>query len=72
MLMASYASDGHGAYGKEVDLGEGLVGQCAFDKKKILLTSCIPDFAAHRSGLGEARRSTCWCCPSSSRARTKA
>ena len=28
-LMASYASDGHGAYGKEIDLGQGLVGQCA-------------------------------------------
>ena len=36
--MASYASDGHGAYGKEVDLGQGLVGQAAFDKKKIMLT----------------------------------
>ena len=32
--MASYASDGHGAYGKEVDLGQGLVGQCAFDKQE--------------------------------------
>ena len=27
--LASYASDGHGSYGKEVDLGQGLVGQCA-------------------------------------------
>ncbi|WP_232533134.1 MULTISPECIES: HAMP domain-containing protein [Ramlibacter] len=50
-LMASYASDGHGAYGKEVDLGEGLVGQCAFDKKKILLTSSIPDSLRISSGL---------------------
>jgi signal transduction histidine kinase len=50
-LMASYASDGHGAYGKEVDLGEGLVGQCAFDKKKILLTSSIPETLRIASGL---------------------
>jgi signal transduction histidine kinase/DNA-binding response OmpR family regulator/HAMP domain-containing protein len=50
-LMASYASDGHGSYGKEVDLGEGLVGQCAFDKKKILLTSSIPDSLRISSGL---------------------
>ncbi|TFZ08271.1 HAMP domain-containing protein [Ramlibacter humi] len=52
-LMASYASDGHGAYGKEVDLGEGLVGQCAFDKKKILLTSSIPETLKISSGLTE-------------------
>ncbi|HZY18579.1 MAG TPA: HAMP domain-containing protein, partial [Ramlibacter sp.] len=50
-LMASYASDGHGSYGKEVDLGEGLVGQCAYDKKKILLTSSIPESLRITSGL---------------------
>jgi signal transduction histidine kinase/DNA-binding response OmpR family regulator/HAMP domain-containing protein len=52
-LMASYASDGHGSYGKEVDLGQGLVGQCAYDKKKILLTSSIPDSLRIASGLTE-------------------
>ena len=52
-LMASYASDGHGSYGKEVDLGQGLVGQCAYDKKKILLTSSIPDYLQISSGLTE-------------------
>ena len=52
-LMASYASDGHGAYGKEVDLGQGLVGQCAFDKKKILLTSSFPEALKIASGLTE-------------------
>jgi HAMP domain-containing protein/signal transduction histidine kinase/DNA-binding response OmpR family regulator len=52
-LMASYASDGHGSYGKEVDLGQGLVGQCAYDKKKILLTSSIPDSLRISSGLTE-------------------
>jgi HAMP domain-containing protein/signal transduction histidine kinase/DNA-binding response OmpR family regulator len=36
-LVASYASDGHGTHGKRVQLGEGLVGQCAFEKRKILL-----------------------------------
>ncbi len=54
-LTASYASDGHGAYGKEVDLGQGLVGQCAFDKKKILLTSSLPDTLRIASGLTEAQ-----------------
>ncbi len=52
-LMASYASDGHGSYGKEIDLGQGLVGQCAYDKKKILLTSSIPDSLRISSGLTE-------------------
>jgi signal transduction histidine kinase/HAMP domain-containing protein/DNA-binding response OmpR family regulator len=52
-LMASYASDGHGSYGKEIDLGQGLVGQCAYDKKKILLTSNIPDTLRIASGLME-------------------
>ncbi|HVZ44991.1 MAG TPA: response regulator, partial [Ramlibacter sp.] len=50
-LMASYASDGHGSYGKEVDLGEGLVGQAAFDRKKLMLTSNIPDSLRITSGL---------------------
>jgi signal transduction histidine kinase/HAMP domain-containing protein/DNA-binding response OmpR family regulator len=52
-LMASYASDGQGSYGKEVDLGQGLVGQCAYDKKKILLTSSIPKSLRITSGLAQ-------------------
>src|SRR5687767_10891383 len=36
-LAASYASRGQRAHGKEIDLGEGLVGQCAIEKRKILL-----------------------------------
>ncbi|HXD42604.1 MAG TPA: HAMP domain-containing protein [Ramlibacter sp.] len=54
-LMASYASDGHGAYGKEVDMGQGLVGQCAYDRKKILLTSSIPDSLKISSGLTQVQ-----------------
>jgi signal transduction histidine kinase/DNA-binding response OmpR family regulator/HAMP domain-containing protein len=53
-LMASYASDGHGAYGKEIDLGQGLVGQAAFDKKKIMLTSSFPESLKIASGLTES------------------
>ncbi|HWI82740.1 response regulator, partial [Ramlibacter sp.] len=54
-LMASYASDGHGSYGKELDLGQGLVGQCAYDKKKILLTSSIPESLRISSGLAQVQ-----------------
>jgi len=52
-LFASYASGGQQTHGKIVNLGEGLVGQCAIDKEKILLTN-VPS-AAFRvaSGLSE-------------------
>jgi signal transduction histidine kinase/DNA-binding response OmpR family regulator/HAMP domain-containing protein len=40
-LVASFASGGQGAHGKEVDLGEGLVGQCAIEKRKLTL-SAVP------------------------------
>src|SRR5437879_4366988 len=36
-LLASYASGGQGAHGKELALGQGLVGQCAVDEEEILL-----------------------------------
>ncbi len=36
--------------------GEGLVGQCAVEKKRILLTNVPPDFLNISSSLGEARR----------------
>jgi HAMP domain-containing protein/signal transduction histidine kinase/DNA-binding response OmpR family regulator len=52
-LLASYASEGHSAYGKELDLGQGLVGQCAYDKKKILLTTAGQDSFRIASGLTE-------------------
>ncbi|KQW03068.1 HAMP domain-containing protein [Rhizobacter sp. Root1221] len=52
-LFASYASGGQQMHGKQVALGEGLVGQCALDKQKVLLTN-VPS-AAFRiaSGLSE-------------------
>ena len=50
-------------------LGEGLVGQCAKEKKRILLTEVPGDYVRINSGLGESRRSTSSCCRSCSRAR---
>ncbi|TFZ05044.1 response regulator, partial [Ramlibacter rhizophilus] len=50
-LMASYAGDGHSEYGREIGLGEGLVGQCALDRQKILLTSAIPESLGISSGM---------------------
>jgi signal transduction histidine kinase/HAMP domain-containing protein/DNA-binding response OmpR family regulator len=50
-LFASYASGGQGAHGKELALGEGLVGQCAVDKQKILLHGVPADAIRISSGL---------------------
>ncbi|HSW20355.1 MAG TPA: HAMP domain-containing protein [Ramlibacter sp.] len=52
-LFASYASGGQTSHGKEIELGQGLVGQCAVDKSKILLTN-VPSTAFRvASGLSE-------------------
>src|SRR5207249_4177422 len=53
-LLASYADRGQGAIGRQLDLGEGLVGQCALEKQKIHLTSAPPDYIRIASGLGDA------------------
>ena len=52
-LVASYASGGKATHGKEVDLGEGLVGQCALEKRKLTLSG-VPAMAFKiATGLSE-------------------
>ncbi len=53
-LLASYASSGRHAHGKEIELGEGLVGQCAIEKRKILLTNMPSAALRIASGLSES------------------
>jgi signal transduction histidine kinase/DNA-binding response OmpR family regulator len=53
-LLASYASDGEAAHGKRIGMGEGLVGQCALEKRKILLANPPADYLRIASGLGDA------------------
>jgi HAMP domain-containing protein/signal transduction histidine kinase/DNA-binding response OmpR family regulator len=53
-LLAGYAHQGQGAVGSRLRLGEGLVGQCALEKQKILLTNVPPDYIRISSGLGNA------------------
>src|SRR5262245_15130850 len=53
-LLASYAYRQRKNIGNEFKLGEGLVGQAAVEKEKILLTSVPPDYIQVTSGLGEA------------------
>src|SRR3954453_13664925 len=53
-LLASYAHTGQSAVGSQFGLGEGLVGQCALEKQKILLVNVPPDYIRISSGLGNA------------------
>jgi signal transduction histidine kinase/DNA-binding response OmpR family regulator/HAMP domain-containing protein len=53
-LLASYAHRGRPNIETTFQLGEGLVGQCALEKVKILLTNVPGDYIRISSGLGEA------------------
>jgi HAMP domain-containing protein/signal transduction histidine kinase/CheY-like chemotaxis protein len=53
-LLASYAYKERKNIDNRFKLGEGLVGQCALEKEKILLTSVPPDYIKIASGMGEA------------------
>ncbi|TMA95908.1 MAG: response regulator, partial [Deltaproteobacteria bacterium] len=53
-LLASYAYRARKNVGNEFRLGEGLVGQAAVEKEKILLTNVPTDYIQVTSGLGEA------------------
>jgi signal transduction histidine kinase/DNA-binding response OmpR family regulator/HAMP domain-containing protein len=52
-LVASFASGGQGAHGKQVDLGEGLIGQCAIEKRKLMLTGVPAGSFKVATGLSE-------------------
>ena len=54
VLRASYASEGRSAHGKRLDIGEGLVGQCAIEKHKILLANVPEGYVRISSGLGDS------------------
>jgi signal transduction histidine kinase/CheY-like chemotaxis protein/HAMP domain-containing protein len=53
-LLAGYADRGQATVGRTLGLGEGLVGQCALEKRKIHITSAPPDYIRIASGLGVA------------------
>jgi len=53
-LLASYAYRARKNVGTELRLGEGLVGQAAVEKEKILLTNVPRDYLRITSGLAEA------------------
>ena len=53
-LLSSYAYTKRKNLSNEFKLGEGIVGQAAFEKKTILITNIPSDYIAITSGLGEA------------------
>ncbi len=53
-LLASYAHGKVGEVTSEFHLGEGLIGQCAIERQKILLDNVPPDYIRISSGLGHS------------------
>ncbi len=53
-LMSTYAYRERKGVGNRFKAGEGLVGQCALEKKTILLTRVPSDYIQISSGLGES------------------
>ena len=54
ILLASFVSEGNQQIGKQIGLGEGIVGQCAVEKRKIAIDNLPPDYLRISSGLGAA------------------
>ena len=52
-LFAAYAYKAEKNIPKEFAIGEGLVGQCAFEKERIMLTNVPKDYIKISSGLGK-------------------
>src|SRR5205814_2315186 len=53
-LLATYAYKECKQLGTQFELGEGLIGQCALQKERILLTNVPGDYIQISSGLGAA------------------
>src|SRR2546422_987387 len=53
-LLASYAFRSRKTVGNRFMLGEGLVGQAALEKERILITNAPSDYVQITSGLGQA------------------
>jgi HAMP domain-containing protein/signal transduction histidine kinase/CheY-like chemotaxis protein len=56
-LFAAYAYKSEKNVPKEFAIGEGLVGQCAFEKERILISSVPDNYIKISSGLGKAKPS---------------
>jgi len=54
VLLSAYAGDRADGHLRRVDLGDGLVGQCAIEKRRILIRDLVDSKVTIRSGLFEA------------------
>jgi HAMP domain-containing protein/CheY-like chemotaxis protein len=50
-LLAAYADDGKAGHLQHLDMGQGLIGQCAMDGRRLLITSLPSHAVPIRSGL---------------------
>jgi HAMP domain-containing protein/signal transduction histidine kinase/DNA-binding response OmpR family regulator len=55
-MLSSYAHAGDRQLPEQIRLGEGLVGQCAVEKKRIFLVDLPTDFISISSSLGTAQK----------------
>jgi HAMP domain-containing protein/CheY-like chemotaxis protein/signal transduction histidine kinase len=54
ILLSAFAGDGEDGHLRRLKLGEGLVGQCAAEKRRMLISELPPNTISIRSGLFEA------------------
>ncbi len=54
-LLAAYAGDAVDGYAEKLQLGEGLIGQCARDARRMFITDIPSDVVPISSGLFRAR-----------------
>jgi HAMP domain-containing protein/CheY-like chemotaxis protein/signal transduction histidine kinase len=54
VLLSAFAGDGEDGHLRRLKMGEGLVGQCAAEKRRMLISDLPPNTIAIRSGLFEA------------------
>jgi HAMP domain-containing protein/signal transduction histidine kinase/DNA-binding response OmpR family regulator len=56
VLLSNYAQSGDVSLSPQIALGEGLVGQCAVEGRRILLSDVPPGYVTVSSSLGHARQ----------------
>ncbi|NML47655.1 HAMP domain-containing protein [Ramlibacter sp. G-1-2-2] len=56
MMLATYAQTGSVALSSTIKLGEGLVGECALQNRRILLTDVPAEYVKISSSLGESAK----------------
>jgi CheY-like chemotaxis protein/signal transduction histidine kinase len=54
VLLSAFAADGADGHLRRLKVGEGLVGQCASEKRRMLIADLPPNTVSIRSGLFEA------------------